>query len=183
MLYINMASMRLLEFNYGFIRFIETREKKQIVKTQNPGWHLVYNYKSHICSKKKKKRRKKRKHHKKHFQRWTRFEPWTEERKKRTLTWIMNNARAVLLRGFAGNVWNIKRHCCTLSVCWPSSCRPICPPDLRLRFGLSCGWNSPQMTAHLEDNGRQNTSQISGRISTLLHPQADMHICYLMTRH
>lgn len=158
---------------------------KWIVNSQKPGWHLVYNYKNHICSKE-------------------RMEERMKERKKNTIksifkenkVWTMNKQKEKKDSAMNyGQCWSgssseacrecgeYQRHLCTLSVCWPSSCRLICPPDLRPRFGLSCGWNSPQLTAHLEDNGRQNSSQVSGRTSNLLHPQADTHICCLMIHH
>lgn len=124
---------------------------------------------------KKRKKERKKTHHKKHFQRRKRF--WTLNRgkgKKRTAVMNYEQCWSSSSSEVCRERVEYKTHPRTLSVCWPSSCRPICPRDLRPRFGSSCGWNSPRMTAQLEDNGGQNNSQVSGRTSNLLHSQADV---------
>lgn len=99
MSYINIASMRLFKFNYGFTRFIETREQTDRKHSESRLAPCLQLWKSHLL---KEKRKRKRRHHKQHFQRRTRFEPWTEERKKGLCHELWTMLEQFFFRGLQG---------------------------------------------------------------------------------
>lgn len=113
MLYINIAAIRLFKFNYIMVIFMvlyisSRRGNKRIINTENPGWHLVSNYKSHILLKN---------NITEGISRRVRFAHWREERKKRTLPWIMNNAGSSSSSGVCRECVEYETHGRTLSVC------------------------------------------------------------------